>query len=101
MLDAENLGSYRPTNDQRKKKSQVPQYHAQVVAAAAQQSVEGIAFHAFEAVSPQPAVVLHVADHRLDGAAAPDVALEFMVVDIRATFHVCAAIAQIQMTGAR
>lgn len=71
------------------------------MAATAQWRVEGIAFHAFEPVSPQPAVVLHVSDRRLDGAATSDVApqafgdiaLEFVVVDLGSGLHLGAAIA--------
>src|SRR5471030_193655 len=44
------------------------------MAAAAQQRVERVAIGAFEPVTSQFAVVLHVPDRRLDGAAAPDVA---------------------------
>ena len=49
---------------------------ADVVAAAAQDRVEGIAERALERASCEAAVGLHVTDHRLDGAAPPEVALE-------------------------
>ena len=71
--------------------------------AAAQQRVEGVAFHAFQPISPQSAIVLHAPDRRLDGAATPDVAaqalgdvaFEFVMLDLRAGLHVGAMIAQV------
>lgn len=50
--------------------SQVPEDHADVVTAAAEDSEEGVSGCSFQWASCQAAVVLHVADHRLDSAAS-------------------------------
>jgi hypothetical protein len=49
---------------------------ADVVAAAAEHGVEGVADRTLEGASGEAAVGLHVSDHRLDGAASSQVALQ-------------------------
>ena len=47
----------------------MPQDHADVVTAAAEHGEESIALGSFQGASSQAAVVFHVSDHRLNGAA--------------------------------
>ena len=49
--------------------SQVPEDHADVMAAAAEHREQGVALGSLERAAREAAVVLHVPDHRFDGAA--------------------------------
>ncbi len=51
--------------------SQVPEDHADVVTASTEHGEKSIAFGSFQGASPQSAVVFHVPDHWLYGAAPP------------------------------
>ena len=49
--------------------SQVPEDHADVVTATAEHGKQRVALGSFQGASPQPTVVFHVPDHRLDCTA--------------------------------
>src|SRR5690554_6526945 len=52
------------------KDPQLPEDHADVVTATAEDAEEGVSGGSFERASGQAPVVFHVTDHRLDGAAS-------------------------------
>jgi hypothetical protein len=55
---------------------QVIDDQAEIVSGAAQQCVDCVATRTDEEVATKPAVGLHMADHRLDGAASPELAAD-------------------------
>jgi hypothetical protein len=57
----------KPGQEQARKKLEPSEQEADVLADAAKDGVETIAVPAAEEVAREPSVLLHVADHRLDG----------------------------------
>ena len=66
----EPLAKGEQPNELAQKHPQVPEDHADVVPAAAQDREDGVAGRSLQRASGQAAVVLHVANHRLDGASS-------------------------------
>jgi len=64
-------GLIEPAQEEAQKKREPSEQEAYVLADAAKDGVEPIAVPAAEEVAPEPCILLHVADHRLDGGAAP------------------------------
>jgi NaMN:DMB phosphoribosyltransferase len=65
--------------DQQQGTQQAPEpshEQAEVVAGGGEHGIDAITISAFEIVAPHPMVVLEMADHGLDGGAAPQAARE-------------------------
>jgi len=64
---SEQDGLVEPGQEHAQKKREPSEQEADVLANAAKDGVETITVPAAEEVAPEPSVLLHVADHRLDG----------------------------------
>src|SRR5262245_25901381 len=73
---SEQDGLIEPAQEEAQKKREPPEQEADFLADAANNDVEPIAVPAAEEIAPVPSVLLHVADHRLDGGLAPQAALD-------------------------
>ena len=69
-------GVVEPAQEAAQKTREPPEQQADVLADAAKDGVETIAVPVAEEVAPESSVLPHVTDHRLDGEAAPELALD-------------------------